>query len=127
MNINLSVSGIVNSVWAAASRLLSSLGTGVCTMGQFQNQSLAANATVNFTAVANTSQDTQVGVLAGAAGQAQFFLFDGTRNYLVGSVTAGATGTARAMITGAANQLRLTNGDGTNAASYMFSTMRWIQ
>lgn len=129
MDINpLSPSNVSNTIWAATTRSLTNFGSGALVIASTSNGSLAASATLTFAAVANAVQVVYVYGHTGAAGGGTWEHFDGTNIVQIGSAIGTNTiFNVSGQIANATNQLKLINGDATNALVYSNDSYRLQQ
>ena len=119
------------AIWASPVRNLTSLGLNTIQLATFVNQSLAGNATVNFTPVVNRVSFTSVGIITPAAGGAQINLIDGTNIITMVTIGASLTGFIADVVgvttTGPASVGLSIHNTTVNAATYMAANMNWVQ
>jgi len=128
MQINsIPAGGIASSVWTNATRNLTGLSTNCLALVTVAKTTLAASATLDIRPAVNVMRELTFGLQAGAAGAFNVQQWDGTNAYTTQSVTANTTGGARVELGTSTTGVRLQNGDGTNAANYVYSGADWKQ
>lgn len=115
-----SPASVTTSVWAAATRKITQLAN-VLTVSSELNKTIAASATISFTAAGGLWRLYTIVVKAAAAGTIAFNYFDGTNTFAIQTIAAGTVGVLQNALVDAATGVfvKMVNNDAANAAVYM--------
>ena len=125
MNFGVPASAITNSVWANATRTLTSLGAGTITFTSANNSSVANGASANFNLSPLLSLDITIAMKGAANVTWNSGMTDGTTPNI--GATAAAAAAMQQTMAGNATIFPFISNTGTVSGNYSMGGMIWHQ